>query len=47
MSPLQRLAELYRATRALDTKADVHELLRQHAEEIEKVLASMPEVSPK
>jgi hypothetical protein len=41
-SNLQRLAELYRAARLANLPADAHEMLLQHAQELEKALTPKP-----
>jgi hypothetical protein len=42
MTNLQRLAELYRAARLANLPADAHEILLQHAQELEKALTPKP-----
>ena len=42
MPLLKRLAELYRAARLAQLPADAHDILLQHAQELEKALTPKP-----
>lgn len=41
-TPLQRLTDLYKASRRAALTADDHEILLQHAQELEKILTPKP-----
>lgn len=46
-SPLQRLADLYKASRRANLSADDHEILLRHAQELEAILTPKPKKKPK